>query len=241
MSALVKFIVMIFVSLLFFSCQWDINLGEGERGNGNVVTEARNSDESFTVVKAAEGLDVYITQDKKTSISVEADENIIGLIRTDIKNGILRIHTEERIGRAKSKKVFVSLPEITSLRSSSGADLYTTAVIKADRIELDSSSGADLKVEVEANEVDCDASSGSDIVVSGKAKILYADASTGSDIKARKLLVTKCIAKASTGADISVNATDELVANTSTGGDVNYTGDPIVKKSKSTAGTVSKN
>ncbi len=240
MSTLIKIIVTVIISLLFVSCQWDINLGEGERGNGNVVTETREVNDAFTIIKATEGLDVYVTQDNKTSIRIEADENIIDLIKTDIKNGVLKVHTEERIGRAKSKKVYISLPEITSLQSNSGADLYSTAVIKADRIELDSSSGADIKVEIEANEIECDASSGADIVVSGSADILYADASSGSDIKASRLIVVKCIADASSGADIRVNATEELTANASSGGDVRYSGDPIVKKHKSSAGSVSK-
>lgn len=240
MTTLMKFIITFCISLLFISCNWDIDFGEGKKGNGNVVTEVRKADETFSTVIASEGLDVYVTQDNKTSIKVEADDNIIGLIRTDIKNGVLKIHTEERIGRAKSKKIFVSLPEISSLKSSSGADLYSTAVIRTDRLELKSSSGADLRIEVEANEVDCDTSSGADIVVSGKADILYANASSGSDIKAGKLIVVKCIADASSGADIIVNATEELTANASSGGDVRYSGDPIVKKSKSSAGDVSK-
>ncbi|NER14109.1 DUF2807 domain-containing protein [Leptobacterium flavescens] len=240
MTTLSKIIITVLISLLFVSCQFDINLGEGKRGNGNVVTEKRAADEDFTVVKATEGLDVYVTQDNKTSITVEADENVIELIRTDIRNGVLHIHTEERIGRAKSKKVHVSLPDIAALRSTSGADLYGTDVIKADKIELSSNSGADLKVEVEATEVECDTSSGADIVVSGTADLLIADASSGSDIRAGKLVVSKCIADASSGADIKVNATDELTANASSGGDVRYSGDPVVKKRRSSAGGVYK-
>ena len=233
MSSLVKIILAAFISIFLVSCNLDINLGEGEKGNGNVVSENRNTSESFNVVKATEGLDVYVTQAEKFVIRVEADENIIDLIQTDVNNGVLRIHTEKRIGRAKSKKVYVSLPDVAGLKSSSGADLYTNGVIKANKITLDSSSGADLKVEIEATEINADASSGADIVISGKADILYADASSGSDIKAMRLVVEKCNAQASSGADISVNATKELITNTSSGGDVNYKGDPIVKKSKS--------
>ncbi|WP_340074930.1 head GIN domain-containing protein [Leptobacterium sp. I13] len=242
MTTLLKIITTLLLSLFLTSCQWDVMIGEGKKGNGNVVTESRNTNESFTVIKASEGLDVYVTQDDKTDIRVEADENIIEFIRTDIKNGVLRIHTEERIGRAKSKKVYVSLPEITALYSNSGADLYSIGLIKVDELRLDSSSGADIEVEVDVDELRLDSSSGADIEVSGKADFLFADASSGSDIKATNLTARKCIADVSSGADISVNVTDELTADASSGGDVHYSGNPeIVKKDRSSAGRISKN
>lgn len=74
------------------------------------------------------------------------------------------------------------------MESSSGADLIAQNVIKSENIELDSSSGADLHVEVMAGEVSADASSGADIKVSGQADVLYADASSGSTLK-RKTIV----------------------------------------------------
>lgn len=230
MSTIVKILLTICISIFLTSCHMDINFGEGERGNGNVVTETRNVDENFTSVIASEGLDVYVSQDDNESIKVEADDNIIGLIRTDIKNGVLKVHTEKRIGRAKSKKVYISLSDITSLKSNSGADLYGASILKGDRITLKSSSGADLKVEVEANEVDCSASSGADLIVSGSANVLYADASSGSDIKAGRLVVEKCIAEATSGADVRVNATKEVSIKSNSGGDVHYSGEPATVK-----------
>lgn len=240
MTQLSKFLIGALLSLLLTSCNFDINFGEGERGNGDVQTEDRTVTEAFTVVKASEGLDVYVMQESPASIRVEADENIMGLIRTDIKNGTLRIHTEKSIGRA-TKKIYVSLPTITKLSASSGSDLIGKSTIKADIIELDASSGADLIVTVNANEVDADASSGSDIRVSGKAERLVADASSGSDIKAAELEVKKCTASASSGADISVNATESLTADANSGADIRYRGNPEnVSKNKSMSGSVSK-
>ncbi len=230
MSTLIRILVSIIITLFLTSCQFDINLGEGKRGDGNVVTDIRDVNDEFTVVKASEGLDVFIIQSDKASIKVEADENIIGLIRTDIENNTLRIHLEERVGWAKSKKITVNLPTITRLESSSGADLVSTETIKADRLELHSSSGADLIVNVNADEVNCHTSSGADIKVSGTAGILYADASSGSDIKAGGLRAKKAVAKASSGGDVTVHATEEIETKTSSGGDVHYSGTASVTK-----------
>lgn len=241
MTTLAKIIVALLITLFFISCNLDIQLGQGERGNGNVVTEDRSTSRAFTVVKASEGIDVYVTQGNTTDITVEADENIIDLIRTDVENGALRIHTEKRIGRAKSKKVHVTLPDITRLTASSGADLESRGTISTDKLVLDSSSGADITVMVKANEVTCDASSGADIRVSGTAETLIADASSGSDIRAGDLEVKNCIAEASSGADITVNASEEIDARASSGGDIKYTGSPnVVKKNSRLSGSIKK-
>ncbi|MBT8179847.1 MAG: DUF2807 domain-containing protein [Eudoraea sp.] len=237
MTTLAKITIAVLMALFLSSCAFDMSWGEGKRGNGIVEEERREITDDFTVITASEGLDVYVTQDRDFEILVEADENVIDLIGTDIKNGRLKIHAIENIGRA-TKKIYVTLPEITSLRTSSGADLTTREVISADKISLDASSGSDLRVELNADEVSADTSSGASIRISGEANILYADASSGSDIKAGAFEVKTCEADASSGADIRVNVSERLIADASSGADIKYTGKAQVKKSKSVSGSV---
>ena len=239
MTTLAKLAIVALLSLFASSCMMDVNFGHGKTGNGQVVEETRNVAENFTEVLASEGIDVFVTQDSEFKITVEADENIIDLIGTDVRDGRLKIHAIENIGRA-TKKVYVSLPKITALKSSSGADLIVQNVIESESIELDASSGSDLRVELSAKEVTADASSGADIKVSGRADMLYADASSGSDIKARDLLVKRCNADASSGADISVNVTESLVADANSGADITYSGEASVQTKKSVSGSVRK-
>ena len=239
MTTLAKIAIAIFFSLFASSCILDANFGTGKKGNGTVVEETRNVKEDFTVVSASEGLDVFVTQGSDYKILVEADENIIDLIGTDVKDGRLKIHAIENIGRA-TKKVYVTLPEVTGLRSSSGADLIVQNVIESERIELDASSGSDLNVELNAQEVSAEASSGADIKVAGQTDYLYADASSGADIRAKGLIAKKCTADASSGSDISVNVTESLVADASSGADISYTGEASVETKKSASGSVRK-
>ena len=180
MTTLAKLAIVALLSLFASSCMMDVNFGHGKTGNGQVVEETRNVAENFTEVLASEGIDVFVTQDSEFKITVEADENIIDLIGTDVRDGRLKIHAIENIGRA-TKKVYVSLPKITALKSSSGADLIVQNVIESESIELDASSGSDLRVELSAKEVTADASSGADISVN-VTESLVADANSGADI-----------------------------------------------------------
>ena len=240
MTAILRVLIALTLALVASSCAFDANFGNGERGNGEITTDTRAISEDFTVVSAAEGIDVYVTQGKEFTISVEADENIIDLIRTDIHNGKLSIHAENNIGRA-TKKVYVTLPEITGLESSSGADLVSENTLEVDKINLNASSGSDIKVDILADEIHADSSSGADIKISGKTNLLNADSSSGSDINAMSLASKICHADASSGSDISVTVSDELIAEASSGADIRYSGDPSVQKNKSRSGSVRKN
>ena len=240
MTTLARITIAFILALFLSSCAFDINFGDGKKGNGIIAEDQREVTEEFTVVSASEGLDVYVIQAKDFKITVEADENIIDLIGTDIRDGKLKIHAIENIGRA-TKKIYVSLPDISGLESSSGADLVGKTVIESDKISLNASSGSDLQVEISADEVNANSSSGADIKVSGEANMLYANASSGSDIKARDFIVQSCNADASSGADISVNVSENLIADASSGGDISYTGDATVQMKKSVSGSVHKN
>ncbi|MDX1332007.1 MAG: head GIN domain-containing protein [Robiginitalea sp.] len=240
MTTLARFtiaLILTLLSLLSSSCMLDI--GDGVRGNGEVVEESRDITEDFTAITASEGLDVYVTQGDAFRIRVAADENVIDLIGTDIRDGKLKIHEIENIGRA-TKKIYVSLPEITSLEANSGADLVGEGLIEADRIHLDASSGAELRLELVADQIEADCSSGADMRLGGRTNLLYANASSGADIKALDLEAKVCRADASSGADIKVNVQDELTADASSGADIGYSGDPKVETRKSVSGSVHK-
>lgn len=227
MSTLVKVLTALILSLTLCSCQMDF-ITSGERGNGNVVTVNRVLEGNFDSVEASEGLDIIINQNNDQTITVEADENLHDLILTEIKGNTLKIHCKKNIGRATSKKVFVSLPDIKKLESNSGADVWSMGVIKANTLHLKTSSGADIEVEVETTDLYLETSSGSDIEVSGKTTNVTAHASSGSDIDAAQLEAINASAEATSGADITVYSSEKIDIRSNSGGDVSYRGNPAI-------------
>ena len=239
MTTLSKIIVTTVLSMLMLSCNFSMNLGPGVSGNDNVVTKERMLDGDFNEIKVSNGLDVYLTQDTNESLSIHADENLHDIIMTSVENNVLSIYTTENINYAASRKVMVSFDNISKIKATSGSDVYSTNTIKTDAIELSTTSGSDMELEIEVTSVTCDASSGSDLKLSGTADYLVAEASSGSDIKAGNLITKTSDVRASSGADITVNATKELVAKSDSGGDVKYYGKPEkVEKNDSTSGSI---
>ncbi|WNH09525.1 head GIN domain-containing protein [Thalassobellus suaedae] len=241
MTTLIKIIVATILSLSLLSCNFDINMNSGVRGNGNVQTEERIIDGAFTTIKATEGLDVYLTQDHNESILVEADENLHELIITEVIDGVLKIHTKKNIGRATSKKVIVNFKAISSIISTSGSDVYSTNTINAEELKLKTTSGSDMTLEVNTSVLNCKSTSGSDLRLSGKTERLIAEATSGSDIKAENLIAESSQVKATSGADITVNTLKELTAKATSGGDIKYYGNPEkVDKTDSSSGSIRK-
>ncbi len=239
MSTLVRIIITSIISVLMLSCNFSMNLGEGTDGNGNVVTVERDISSDFDQIKVSQGLDLYITQSNDVALSIEADENLHDLIMTEVENSVLRIYSTENIRRASSKKIMLSINDISAIKATSGSDVYSTNTIEVDDLELNSTSGADIKLDVKTQTLNCRSTSGSDIRLSGTTNILIAEATSGSDIKADQLKAETSKVKATSGADISVNTSKELTARATSGGDVTYSGNPEkVSKSDSSAGSV---
>lgn len=235
MTTLTRIIAVSIISLLLLSC----NFLRGVDGNGNVIKTDRTISQDFDQISVSHGLDLQLTQANAVSITVEADENLLDLIMTEVVNGTLRIYTTENIGHATSKKVVVNFENVSGIKATSGSDVYSSNTIEVPNLEVSSTSGADVTLAVKTKTLNCNATSGSDISMSGTTKALVANATSGSDIDASNLKAETSNVKATSGADISVNTTKTLVAKATSGGDIKYIGDPeIIEKSDNSAGRV---
>lgn len=208
------------------SCNFSMNLMDGIDGNGNVTNTERNISSDFESIKVSQGLELYITQSSDVSLNIEADENLHELIMTEVENNVLRIYTTKNIRRANSRKINLTIEDINAIKATSGSEVVSTNTIKVDELELNSTSGAEIKLDVTAESVNSRSTNGSEIKLSGTTNLLIAEATSGSDIEASQLRARTSKVKATSGADISVNTSKELTARATSGGDVRYSGNP---------------
>lgn len=222
MSTLIKITVTAILSTLLTSC----NLGMGVMGNGNVITKERPISGSFDQIEVSRGLDVYLSQSETEGVSVQADENLHDLVIIKTEGNLLKIYADKNISHSSAKKVMINFKNISKISSSSGSDVYGTSSISGENLELHSSSGSDMALEVNVKHLRCVASSGSDLKLRGTAEVFFAKASSGSDIKADELVAAITNATASSGANIYINVLKELTAKTQSGGNITYLGNP---------------
>ncbi|MDP3312237.1 head GIN domain-containing protein [Lutibacter sp.] len=232
--------ITVFLALLFSTTSCFINDIAGVKGNGTVISEERTLNSTFESIKVQQGITLYITQGTSTNLKVEADENIMDLLITEVKNNELKIYFDKNVYRAKAKEVYLTVDDFSKISASSGSSIKSENTLQLNSLNIDSSSGSSIKITIAAKEVTSESSSGSSIYLFGRSDSFSAESSSGSSIDASELETIHAIAKASSGASIDVNVTGQLTAKASSGGDIDYRGNPTdVNKDTSSGGSVS--
>ena len=226
------------VSALFFSsCIFSPSIS----GNGKIEEEERNVDQ-FDEVKASRGVNVYLTQGEEYKVLIRADENLIDIIETEVLGDELIIRSKKGIRNAKEYKVFVSAPDYESIKSSSGANVYSETEISTNDLKVSASAGANITLEINVDELEASASAGANIYLEGLAEECEARANAGSNIKAEDLRTKNADLKVSSGANIWIEIDNNLKAGASSGGNIFYSGEPKQTDiSKSSGGNIIKN
>ncbi|HEY9220683.1 MAG TPA: head GIN domain-containing protein [Lutibacter sp.] len=244
MKTLVKITILIsiYLTLLFTASSCIFDGVVGIKGNRIVVSEDREIRSDFEIINVQQGINLFITQGKPTKMSVEADENILDLLITEVKNNELNIYFEKNVNQAKARNVYLTTENISKIKASSGASVTSENTLQTTLLKLDSSSGSTIKIHANASEIKTESSSGSSIKLYGKCNTFSAEASSGSSINAQELKTANAKTATSSGASIDVFVTGKLTAKASSGGDIDYEGNPSeVDKETSSGGSVSGN
>jgi hypothetical protein len=222
------------------SCSMNGQSYKSVHGNHNVVTSERHTG-TFTGIKVSSGVDVYLKQGDEEIVKVEADENLHEYIITEVKDGILHVYTEANIRDAAKERVYVTMKDIKSVRTSSAGDVVGESPIKSESLELSASSAGDIKLEIYAKEVEVDISSSGDMSLSGEADKLEADLSSAGDLNAYDLRTREAEISVSSAGDAEINVSERITARASSAGDINYMGNPgYVDVHTSSAGGIHK-
>lgn len=188
----------------FFKSPISLSFGK-IKGSGNVVSESRNVSD-FKKVKVSGIFRVEIVAQKNFSVKVEADDNLLEFIKTELNGDTLSIKSKKSISGTKSILVKVSAPDIEKL-DVSGVSRTNLSNVNNETLEIDTS-GA------------------SRVSVSGHTKNLVADLSGASRIKAAELKAMSVSVDSSGASRASVFAAEKLVADLSGASSVSYGGNP---------------
>jgi hypothetical protein len=213
---------------LMFACAIAVGLSScfnGITGSGNLVTENR-AVSGFDGIKVSTSVDVVVQQGDQFKVEVTADDNLIQYIKTKVDGSKLDIAIEGVNSYSTSNiQVFVIMPKIKSLQSSSSSSIESKTILNSDeQISLTANSSSEINVQITAPKVIADASSSADINASGTTQTIEAEASSSASINFTNLKAEVVTAKASSSADINVFCSVQLNAKASSSGSVNYKG-----------------
>lgn len=191
----------------------------GVKGSGQTVSELR-SISGFKSVDVGGVFQVEITAQKEFAVEVEADDNLLPLVKTEIRGGTLHIEMDKKVHTSNPLRVRISLPDIDHL-DVSGAANVTVNDLKNTGLSVDSSGASKIKI-------------------AGETAKLTIDVSGATKVDAENLKAENATLEASGASHIDVNVSGRLNANASGASKISYSGSPTsVEKKASGASKVS--
>ena len=197
---------------------FNFSFNKSVKGSGSIATETREIGD-FSGVDVSGIFQVEITAGKEFGIEIEADDNLLPLIKTDVRSGVLRIDTNEKLSSEHGLKIRISAPDIDHIDASGVAKVNLSGV-KNEKLHIDTS-GA------------------SKITLSGETSDLTIEVSGASSIDAENLKAENANVDASGASHVSVFATGELKSDASGASKIVYSGSPKnIEKHSSGASSV---
>lgn len=188
---------------------------------------------SFTKVSISGGIDLIIAPGNSKTITVEASENAIDNLITEVKNGELNIYFDKKMRRVKEANVSITVNNLETISASGGSDIESKRKLTFDQLAIYASGGSDVELELDVKDLVCDISGGSDVDLEGSAETLDLHASGGSDFDGFNFKTREAKVSASGGSDSNVYASESIEVSASGASDVNFKGNPKQTKLKS--------
>ena len=156
---------LLLVALVLFSAQ--VCMGAKKvRGSGKIETEKRRV-KGITGVELATLGRLYIELGTKEELIIEAEDNILQYLKTNVSSGMLKITKQRRVNLRPKKpiKYYLTVKKLKKIVISSAGDVEAPD-LQADRFFIKSSSSGHLEVgDRDANTLDIDMSSVGDVTM----------------------------------------------------------------------------
>jgi len=190
--------------------------------------------------------DLYLTQGSKNEVIIEADEELLEKIETEVRGTSLEIKFEKWYNyRGVGKiNVYVTVKEINKLVVSGSGDIIAKSAIKTDRLSfIVSGSGSVLIDNLSTNRVNSMITGSGDIRIKGDSEVEELDAMvTGSgDFESVNLKFKEADLDITGSGSISTFVTDELYATITGSGRIYYKGNPLIDANITGSGKVKNN
>jgi hypothetical protein len=192
------------------------------RGNEKVVKVDRKV-EPFKSISTSNGWDIILTQGNTYSMTIEADENLIDLLETIVKDGKLEIRSKKQISQSKVRRVHLTFKELEAVSASGGSDVKFETPLKTPSFSIALSGGSDLvRLELQTEKLNAAMSGGSDAKIEiGKIQSINIGSSGGSDVILTGINAEKASIALSGGSDAKISGTiNNLTLSASGGSDV---------------------
>lgn len=217
---------LLITAIAFTSCRKD--WFDVVRGSGPVVSEDR-SVATYDEVDLSIPADIYISQGNNERITIEAQENILDVIETDVNNHKLKLRFSNGVSvrRFDPIKVYITTRDITEVSVSGAGNIYNDGPLVTDVLNIRVSGSGNIELDdIDSPIVDTRISGSGKVYLSGFCDEQYLQVSGSGDIYGFDLESSDTEVEISGSGKAEVRVEHYLKARISGSGKVFYKGNP---------------
>ena len=205
-----------------------------------IITEVREVS-GFTGIEISTFGRVNLSQGESESVSIQGSDNVVPVIRTTVRNGVLLIDTDENIyitGMNGSNVLTFTIvvKDLTSLTISGAADVEMNG-LSTSNFKFTMSGAGQLGLDaLNADSLDITLSGVGDVELSGEVTTAQIDIPGAGSVRASDLRIQTAEVTIAGLGGATVWVTDQLIGTISGGGSVSYYGNPQTNTSSTGLG-----
>jgi hypothetical protein len=219
-------------------------LGGGVPGSGEIQTETRDTGAFEAIAIEYPGAEIVIRQGDKETVEIEADDNLLPQLSTEVRSGMLTIKNVETewnamVNPSSPVKINITVKDLTEITLSAPVGDLEVIDLQTDSLRLIVSGGAQVRLQgIQVNVLDSLLSGAGDIQASGAAGELKLILSGLGNFNAADLRSNKATIELSGMGGATVRVEEELAATITGAGSIQYFGHPHVEQNVNGAGSV---
>ncbi len=175
-------------------------------GSGKLVSEERTV-APFTGIRLVGTGNAIITQDSTQALTVQTDDNIIGLLSTSVENGILIVSLKDGSYNNITVNIHASMETVNLLECVGSGQFLTSDSIQTEAIA-------------------CKITGAGSMTLKGRATSETIEIDGAGDIHNFGLISSSCSATISGAGNIEVTVTNDFSATIAGSGVITYSGNP---------------
>ena len=208
-------------------------IGPGTSGSGKLVSSTHEVND-FRSVKVDYPAQVFISQGNTESVKVEAEDNVLTNIKTEVQNGQLQIYYKADDGKpvnpTKLVKITIVVKDLKDVEFNSAGELNITG-LKTDSLDVSLNGAGNLKLNnIAITKLSVNLSGADSMTASGKADDLQLNISGFGSFNGKELHGKTANVNLSGAGSATVWTDSDLTAEISGAGSVNYYGSASVTK-----------
>lgn len=238
--------LLVLTSLLTASCSLTQGKGVagGIPGSGNIQTEARVPGAFEAISIDYPGAEIIIQQGDKETVEIEADDNLLPQLSTEVISGRLTIKNVETewkamVNPSQPVEISITVRELKEIVLSALVGDLEVNGLQSDALKLVLSGGAQITLNgIQVELLDSILSGAGDIQASGTADQIKLILSGLGNFNAADLKSNNATIELSGMGNATVQVEKKLVATIAGAGSIEYLGNPQVEQNITGAGSV---